>query len=110
MSCFYFFIVHHCKNSLPSMHFSIITVHFVHRCTLKQALNMSIYNIKVLTAQLKSAEFSHCILDEFHLCFLSPLERPRGHVIKQGQTNVANPGIVAFRPSVVHCRPSLSGS
>src|SRR6218665_1304071 len=30
----YFFVIHHCKNSLSSLHI------FVHHCTLKQALLM----------------------------------------------------------------------
>jgi len=34
----YFFVIHHCKSGLSSLHISFITAHFVHHCTLKHAL------------------------------------------------------------------------
>ena len=44
--------IHHCKNSLSSLHifvhhctFPFITAHFVHHCTLKHALIIALYNI-----------------------------------------------------------------
>ena len=40
----YFFLIHHCTNSLSSLYIFVITAHFLHHCTLKQALQKTMLN------------------------------------------------------------------
>jgi len=46
VSSFYIFIIHHCKTPFHHCPFSVITAHFVHHCTLKQALSTFIYHAR----------------------------------------------------------------
>ena len=59
---FYFFMVHHCKNSLSSLHI------FVHHCTLCASLHIKTSPVTI------ASFFSHKTLPDFHfVCFLVAL-------------------------------------